>query len=69
MKSPNRRARFGVGDHVRWTRAVNDPNKVHVPGVVRAIIPSDFGLDEFTMYDVEFEFGTFTLYGTQIEPT
>jgi len=34
---------------------------------VLAVIPSDSGLDDFTMYDVQFEFGTFTLYGTQIE--
>ena len=59
--------RFKTGDHVYWTRAVADPSKVRVPGVVQMVIPSDSGLDEFNMYDVKFDFGTFTLYGTQIE--
>jgi hypothetical protein len=31
------------------------------------VIASDWGFDEFTMYDAKFDFGTFTLYGTQIE--
>jgi len=53
---------------VCWTRAVADPNKVHIPGTVIDVIPGDSALDAFTMYDVKFEFGTFTLYGTQIEP-
>jgi hypothetical protein len=42
------------------------PGKVRVPGVVQMVIASDSGLDAFTMYDVKFDFGTFTLYA-QIE--
>jgi hypothetical protein len=60
--------RFRVGDHVCWTRAMGDPSKAELPGIVRSVFPCDSGLDDFTMYDVEFDFGTFTLYGTQIEP-
>jgi len=29
---------------------------------------NDTGVDDFAMYDIKFPFGTFTLYGTQIEP-
>jgi hypothetical protein len=68
MLTQPRTARFRIGDRVCWTRAVADPNKVHIPGTVIDVIPGDSALDAFTMYDVKFEFGTFTLYGTQIEP-
>jgi hypothetical protein len=68
MKAIIRKVRFNIGDRVCWTRAVADPTKITVAGVVLAVIPSDSGLDDFTMYDVQFEFGTFTLYGTQMKP-
>jgi hypothetical protein len=66
MRHP-RKPRSSVGDRVRWAHATSDPNKVDVSGIVMAVIASDFGLDDFTMYDVKFDFGTSTLYGTQIE--
>jgi len=59
---------FQIGDRVRWVRALKDLSKVHIPGVVLSVIPSDFGLEAFTMYDVQFDFGPCTVYGTQIEP-
>ena len=67
MKAISRKVRYNIGDRVCWARPVADPIKITIAGVVLAVIPSDSGLDDFTMYDVQFEFGTFTLYGTQIE--
>jgi hypothetical protein len=46
---------------------MSDSSKKAIPGKVIAVIPSDSGLADFAMYDVRFDFGTFTLYGTQIE--
>jgi hypothetical protein len=37
-------------------------------GVILDVIPSISRLDELTMYEIQFQFGTFRLYGTQIEP-
>jgi hypothetical protein len=37
-------------------------------GVVTNVLPNETGVEEFAMYDVKFSFGTFTLYGTQLEP-
>lgn len=31
-----------------------------------AVVHNRSGFDELTMYDVKFEFGTFTVYGTQL---
>jgi hypothetical protein len=59
--------RFKRGDCVRWIRAVSYPEYKNAVGTILAVIPNDASLDAFTMYDVEFEFGTFTLYGTQID--
>ena len=56
---------FKVGDRVLWTRALSEPIKERIIGTIVAVIPSR--VPSFTMYDVEFEFGTFALYGTQIE--
>lgn len=57
---------FKIGDRVRWGRAVPDPNLKDLTGVIVAIIPSDMDLPQFTMYDIKFDFGIYTLYGTQI---
>ena len=59
---------FKVADKVRWVRAVSSPESKDALGVVTNVIPNETGVEEFAMYDVEFSFGTFTLYGTQIEP-
>jgi hypothetical protein len=32
------------------------------------VIASDSNLDEFTVYDIQFDFRTYTLYGTQLRP-
>ena len=61
-------ANFKTGDKVVWMRAVADPNKKGVRGIVTAIAESGDGLiAEFTMYEVQFPFGRAVLYGTQIE--
>jgi hypothetical protein len=57
---------FKVGDHVRWINAVSIPELKNAVGVVESVIPNDTQVDEFTMYEIEFEFGPRTLYGTQI---
>ena len=59
--------RFAVGDHVRWVRALADPGNQNSVGQVLAVVPNDSNLDAFTIYDVEFSFGRFTLYGTQVD--
>jgi hypothetical protein len=64
---PNR-PRFTKGDRVRWVRAVALPENRNAVGVIVAVIPNDTNVDDFTMYDITFPFGTLTLYGTQIEP-
>jgi len=33
------------------------------------LIPSDTSIEEFAIYDVEFDFGSLTLHGTQLERT
>ena len=37
-------------------------------GTVELINPNDTGVEELTLYDIKFPFGTRTLYGTQIDP-
>ena len=59
--------RFKRNDRVRWVRALSYPEYENAVGTVLDVIPNDTSLDAFTMYDVEFQFGKFTLYGTQIE--
>jgi hypothetical protein len=60
--------KFSIGDRVVWTRAVVDPRYKGAHGVVIDVVqpysPTD---DQFAMYEVRFEFGNATLYGTQIE--
>jgi len=58
---------FKVGDNVRWTKAVASSEYKNAVGTVESVIPNDTGVEEFTLYDVKFPFGTRTLYATQIE--
>jgi hypothetical protein len=58
---------FKVGDHVRWVKAAFSPEYKNAVGIVESGIPSDTDAEGFTMYDIKFEFGKRTLYGTQIE--
>ena len=60
-------SKYKIGSEVRWVHAVASPEKQNAVGIVLAVFPNDTDLDEFTMYDVEFSFGMFMLYGTQIE--
>jgi hypothetical protein len=57
---------FKVGDQVRWTKAVSSPEYKNAVGTVELINPNDTGVEELTLYDIKFPFGTRTLYGTQI---
>ena len=59
---------YEIGDRVVWVRAVPDSRMKDIVGVVLAVIPNPSNLAQFTMYDVQFDFGTFTLYGTQLSP-
>ena len=52
---------------MRWTRAVAKPQFKDAQGLVTGVLANDTHVDELTMYDVTFEFGSFTLYGTQLE--
>lgn len=58
---------FKVGDRVRWRHAVRDSYAKNALGIITSLIPNETGVDEFTLYEIKFDFGTFTLYGTQIE--
>ena len=58
---------FKVGDQVRWRHAVPDPNAKDALGTITAVIPNETGVDDFTLYEIQFDFGAFTLYGGQIE--
>jgi hypothetical protein len=42
-------------------------NKQYATGVVTFVIPSETNSEEFAIYDVEFDFGSLTLHGTQLE--
>jgi hypothetical protein len=59
--------RFLVGDSVRWVHAVPSPEFKNAVGVVEFVNPNDTNVDELTLYDIRFPFGTQTLYGTQLE--
>jgi hypothetical protein len=59
---------FNLEDKVRWVRAVWSPGNKGAVGTFLNVILSDTDIEDFTMYDIEFKFGIFTLYGTQIEP-
>jgi hypothetical protein len=58
---------FKVGDQVRWLHAVPDSTARNALGTITAVVPNETGVDDFTLYEVKFEFGVFTLYGAQIE--
>ena len=58
---------FVVGDRIRWQHAVPESNAKNALGIITAVIPNETGVDEFTLYEIKFNFGTFTLYGAQIE--
>jgi hypothetical protein len=59
---------FKVGDRVRWVRAAFSSEQHNALGTVVDVTPNDdANLEAFTIYDIEFEFGIFTLYGSQIE--
>jgi len=54
---------FKVGDEVVWiTEAFH--NKV---GTVTNVIPNDNELNEFTLYDVTFDFGLRALHGSELQ--
>jgi len=58
---------YKVGDRVRWTRAVARSQFKDAEGLVTAVVDNDTGVEALTLYDVTFDFGTFTLYGGQLE--
>jgi hypothetical protein len=54
---------FRVGDQVVWiTEAFH-----HKVGIVTNVIPNDRELNEFTVYDVTFDFGLRTLHGSELQ--
>jgi hypothetical protein len=57
---------FKVGDKVRWRHAVHELKAKDALGTITAVIPNETSVDELTLYEIKFDFGTFTLYGTQI---
>lgn len=58
---------FKVGDRVRWLHSVPDPKLTNALGTITAVIPNETGVDDLTLYEIDFDFGAFTLYGSQIE--
>ena len=58
---------FTIGDHVRWVRGAVSSEQKNAIGVVLEVMPDDANLEAFTIYDIEFRFGIYTLYGSQIE--
>ena len=59
---------FKVGDRVRWVRAaISSEHKNAVGTAIDVMSNDDTNLEAFTIYDIEFQFGMFTLYGSQIE--
>jgi hypothetical protein len=61
-------ANFQPSDVVVLMRAVSEPIKKGIQGIVTAIVESrDRTAEKFAMYEVRFPFGTAILYGTQIE--
>ena len=60
---------FQRGDRVRWVMAVTGPGYKDAVGTVEDVQlhgVRQFG-ENFALYIVRFEFGSFPLYGTQIE--
>jgi hypothetical protein len=59
---------FKPGDRVCWTKAILiPPTRREIPGTVLQVMPSTDG-SAFTLYQVQFEFGIFVLYGAQLDP-
>jgi hypothetical protein len=59
---------FKVGDEVQWSKVVSLSKGANTLfGIVNAVI-SDSELEEWTMYEVQFGFGLFMIYGTQLKP-
>lgn len=59
---------FKPGDRVCWTKAILiPPTRREIPGTVLQVMPSTDG-SPFTLYQVQFEFGIFVLYGAQLDP-
>jgi hypothetical protein len=56
---------FKVGAHVRWKHGLEWGQNVCV-GTITAVIRRGHGGD-FTLYEVDFKFGTIELYGKQLE--
>ena len=58
---------FNVGDSVVWVQAFSVSSDQGKIGTVIAVMPSDFGSESFHMYDVRFDMGLRTLYGSQLQ--
>jgi hypothetical protein len=58
---------FKVGDQVRWLHGVHELKEKNALGTITDVTPNETGVDEFTLYEIKFDFGAFTLYGSQIE--
>jgi hypothetical protein len=59
---------YKVGAKVRWKKTSFDATIQNATGVILHVLPSDVDVEEFTMYDVEFDFGIYTLYAIQLLP-
>jgi hypothetical protein len=59
---------YKIGEQVRWRNAVPESKVKNALGTITAVIPNETGVDDFTLYEINFDFGAFTLYGGQIEP-
>jgi hypothetical protein len=58
---------FKIGDQVRWRHAVRDLKARDALGTITAVLPNETGVDDFALYEIEFDFGAFILYGGQIQ--
>jgi hypothetical protein len=67
IKKQDKLVRFKRGDRVRWVRALSLPEHENAVGTVLNVIPNDAHVDAFTIYYIEFQFGTFALRGTEVE--
>ena len=56
---------FKVGDQVLWIDATSDVDKGSV-GTIVDFVPSIYGVGSFHLYEVQFDFGLRSLYGTQL---
>ena len=60
---------FKIGDEVQWSKVVSMSRESNsLFGIVNAVITNENELEEeFTMYEVQFGFGLFTISGTQLK--